>query len=274
MHDAATQWVVFTDLDGTLLDEQTYSWSAARSGLELLAGRGIPVVLVTSKTLAEVEPLRRGMQLDDPFIVENGAAVFLPPDSSWPEAADLPEVAGYRCRLFGRTYAEARRFMTSQGARLGVRGFGDMTIDEISARTALPAAAAGQAAERLFTEPCEVEPDRLAELDALARRDGFKILEGGRFCHVVAANQDKGVAVRWLFAAYQRRWPGRRIGTVGIGDSPNDLDFLSVVDAPVLVRRPDGTHLRSAGLPRVLLAAGVGPAGWNLAIHQLFEDGR
>ncbi|HOB54360.1 MAG TPA: HAD-IIB family hydrolase [Acidobacteriota bacterium] len=274
MHDAATQWVVFTDLDDTLLDEQTYSWSAARSGLELLAGRSIPLVLVTSKTLAEVEPLRRDMRLDGPFIVENGAAVFVPPDSGWPEATDLPEVAGYRCRLFGRPYAEARRFMASQAARLGARGFGDMTIDEISARTALPADAAGRAAERLFTEPCAVEPDRLAELDALARRAGFRILEGGRFYHVVAAGQDKGAAVRWLIAAYQRRWPGRRIITVGVGDSPNDLDFLSVVDAPVIVRRPDGTHIRTDGLPQVLLAAGIGPAGWNLAIHRLLGDGR
>jgi len=274
MHDAATRWVVFTDLDGTLLDEQTYSWSAARSGLELLAGRSIPLVLVTSKTLAEVEPLRREMRLDAPFIVENGGAVFVPPDSEWPEAADLPDMAGYRCRLFGRTYAETRRFVVSQGARLGARGFGDMTTDEISARTALPPDAAGRAAERLFTEPCEVEPDRLAELNALARRAGFKILEGGRFCHIVAAEQDKGAAVQWLIAAYQRRWPGRQIRTVGIGDSPNDLDFLSVVDAPVLVRRPDGTHLKAEGLPHVLLAAGVGPAGWNLAIHKLFGDGR
>ncbi|HOT00787.1 MAG TPA: HAD-IIB family hydrolase [Acidobacteriota bacterium] len=274
MHDTATQWVVFTDLDGTLLDKQTYSWSAARSGLELLAGRSIPLVLVTSKTLAEVEPLRRDMQLNDPFIVENGAAVFLPPDGGGPEVADLSEVAGYRCRLFGRTYAEARRFLVSQAARLGARGFGDMTIDEISARTALPPDAAGRAAARLFTEPCAVEPGRLAELDAIARRAGFRILEGGRFCHVVAAGQDKGTAVRWLIAAYQRRWPGRKIGTVGIGDSPNDLDFLSVVDVPVLVRRPDGTHLRADGLPRALLAAAIGPAGWNLAIHQLLGDRR
>lgn len=274
MHDAATQWVVFTDLDGTLLDEQAYSWSAAQSGLELLAGRSIPLVLVTSKTLAEVEPLRRDMRLDDPFIVENGAAVFLPPDGGWSEAATLPEMAGYRYRLFGRTYAEARRFMTSQGAGLGARGFGDMTIEEISVRTALPADAAGRAAKRHFTEPCEVEPDRLAELTARARRAGFKVLEGGRFYHVVAAGQDKGVAVRWLIAAYQRRWPSRRIRTVGIGDSPNDLDFLAVVDTPVLVQRPDGACLSAAGLPRALRAAGIGPAGWNLAIHRLFGDGR
>jgi len=265
---------VFSDLDGTLLDERTYSWAAARSGLELLAGRSVPLVLVTSKTLAEVEPLRRDMQLGDPFIVENGAAVFLPPGDEWPEAADLPEMAGYRCRLFGRAYADARRFMTAEGSRLGARGFGDMTVDEISARTALPADAAGRAAERLFTEPCEVEPARLAEMEALARRAGFKVLEGGRFCHLVAAGQDKGTAVRWLIAAYQRRWPARRIRTVGIGDSPNDLDFLSVVDIPVLVQRPDGTHLGADGLPRVLRTDGIGPAGWNGVIHQLFGNDR
>ena len=70
---------IFTDLDGTLLDHDTYEWSPARPMLDRIREEGWPLVFVTSKTRAEVEGLRTEMEVDEPFIVENGAAAFFPP---------------------------------------------------------------------------------------------------------------------------------------------------------------------------------------------------
>jgi HAD superfamily hydrolase (TIGR01484 family) len=53
--------VVFTDLDGTLLDHHTYEWTAARPALQRLTQTGTPCVFVTSKTRAEVEFWRTAM---------------------------------------------------------------------------------------------------------------------------------------------------------------------------------------------------------------------
>jgi predicted mannosyl-3-phosphoglycerate phosphatase (HAD superfamily) len=72
------QLVVFTDLDGTLLDHQTYSFQAARPMINKLLRLGIPIVINTSKTRAETEILSRRLKLNHPFIVENGGAVFIP----------------------------------------------------------------------------------------------------------------------------------------------------------------------------------------------------
>ena len=73
-----TYFVVFTDLDGSLLDGETYSFESATQALKALRMRNIPLILVSSKTRAEMEPLRRRLNHRDPFIVENGAAVFVP----------------------------------------------------------------------------------------------------------------------------------------------------------------------------------------------------
>ena len=70
--------VIFTDLDGTLLDRETYTWEAARPALDRVKRQGIPWVLVTSKTRGEVEFWRRCLGNEHPFIVENGGAVFVP----------------------------------------------------------------------------------------------------------------------------------------------------------------------------------------------------
>src|SRR5215469_2449579 len=60
--------LVFTDLDGSLLDAQTYSWHAARPAIECLDKRGTPWILVTSKTRAEVEFWREKLGHRHPFI--------------------------------------------------------------------------------------------------------------------------------------------------------------------------------------------------------------
>lgn len=71
-------FIVYTDLDGSLLDSTTYSYEAATPALTVLRKLGVPLVLVSSKTRAEMEPLRQRLAHHDPFIVENGGAVFIP----------------------------------------------------------------------------------------------------------------------------------------------------------------------------------------------------
>lgn len=73
-----TSWVVFTDLDETLLDRETYSFEAARAALSELARRRIPIVFCTSKTSAESLELQSRMGIDEPFAYENGGGIRLP----------------------------------------------------------------------------------------------------------------------------------------------------------------------------------------------------
>jgi mannosyl-3-phosphoglycerate phosphatase len=77
--------LVFSDLDGTLLDHDTYSFETARPALAELKERGIPLVLATSKTRAETESVRSALGNRHPFVVENGGAVYTRNfGASWP----------------------------------------------------------------------------------------------------------------------------------------------------------------------------------------------
>ena len=49
--------LVFTDLDGTLLDHNTYSFSPALAAINKLKSLNIPIIPVTSKTLSELMTL-------------------------------------------------------------------------------------------------------------------------------------------------------------------------------------------------------------------------
>ena len=74
MIENSSIWVV-SDVDGTLMDH-SYDLSPAKETIELLQKLSIPVILCTSKTASEVKVIRKELNLTDPYIVENGAAIY------------------------------------------------------------------------------------------------------------------------------------------------------------------------------------------------------
>jgi len=72
--------LVFTDLDGTLLDSDTYSYKSALPALKLIKNKKIPLIFCSSKTKSEIEMYRKRIGNDDPFISENGGGIFIPKD--------------------------------------------------------------------------------------------------------------------------------------------------------------------------------------------------
>ena len=74
MIENSSIWIV-SDVDGTLMDH-SYDLSPARETIKKLQILSIPVILCTSKTAAEVKVIRNELNLTDPYIVENGAAIY------------------------------------------------------------------------------------------------------------------------------------------------------------------------------------------------------
>ena len=70
--------IVFTDLDGTLLDHSTYSYREAEKALRSLREKGVHLVLCSSKSRDEIKIYRDKLSNNEPFISENGGAIFIP----------------------------------------------------------------------------------------------------------------------------------------------------------------------------------------------------
>lgn len=256
--------VIYSDLDGTLLDHDTYRWDAAAVTLQTLADRGIPWVPVTSKTFAELLPLRRRLNHDAPFIVENGGLICVPVGYFDRDLGE--EVApGIFAQRLGTDYQRIRALLGGLRERgFAFRGFGDMDDAEVASLTGLPRAAAAAARRRLCSEPLVWEDSAEARSlfqAALADR-GLRSRSGGRFLHVLAA--DKGEAVRRLHRRFESRG---QIPIWALGDSGNDLDMLAVADRAALVARPDGSYAAPARPPELVHADGVGPCGWAAAVN-------
>jgi mannosyl-3-phosphoglycerate phosphatase len=258
--------VVFTDLDGTLLDHGTYSFEPARPALEALAKARVPIVLCTSKTRVETEHWRRALGNAHPFVVENGGAVLVPEGYFGPDACFDKRAGGYDVLEFGRPYAELRRALAAirDATGMPLRGFGDMTVDEIADRCGFSRELAELAARREYDEPFTgADPALFGAVVREAAVLGLSIVSGGRFHHLIGGN-DKGRAVKLLRGLYDGR--GQAVRAVGLGDSLNDEPMLREVDTPILVRRPDGGHIKSLHLPGLVIAPYAGPEGWREAM--------
>jgi len=263
--------VVFSDLDGTLLSHLEYDWSAAGPALAALEARGIPLVLASSKTRAEIEAWRERLDNHDPFISENGGALYAPIGSTPAGIAGAERVGDYERVRFGVPYVELREALPrlAEAIGVGLRGFGDMTLDEIEALTRLDRESLALAAQREHDEPFvaqrPLEGDEYARLKAAAVSRGLKVVRGGLLYHLLGPNS-KGAAARLLIEAY--RAGGVTVETMALGDGANDLELLEVSDHPVVIARPDGSHSRSlaSGVPHARFTRGVGPTGFNEAV--------
>jgi mannosyl-3-phosphoglycerate phosphatase len=257
-------FVFFSDLDGTLLDHDTYSFAPARSALDLLALRRVPLVLCSSKTRAEMEEVRATLLNRDPFIPENGGAVFIP-EGYFPFPVEGTEVRdGFVVRRIGAPYDSvvAALGRASLASGVAVRGFARMSTEEIALATGLPREDAERARRREFDEPFEIlDPLRSRALFAAIEREGMRWTSGGRFHHILGAS-DKGMAVSLLAGLYRDALGP--VTTVGFGDSPNDAGFLNVVDIPILIASPRLVRLQEL-VPRGRATRASGPLGWNEA---------
>ncbi|MEW6428057.1 MAG: HAD-IIB family hydrolase [Thermodesulfobacteriota bacterium] len=259
--------IIFTDLDGTLLDHDGYSWQGASAALAAVRRLAIPLIFTTSKTRAEVEALQKNMGIDQPFIVENGGGLFFPAAFFHLDLAGFEICGPYRLRRFGSAYAVIRAFVQRYGPGFRVRGFGDMEVGEIAERTGLSPAEAALAKQREFSEPFLCSGP-LADFRRQAEAHGFAVTTGGRFHHLMGSGQDKGRAVREA-AAIWRRTAGA-VTTIGLGDSPNDEPLLASVDVAVLLPGPDGSFaaVRAEGLRR---APYPGSRGWGEVVTGLLD---
>jgi mannosyl-3-phosphoglycerate phosphatase len=258
-----------TDIDGTLLDRQSYSYEASLPAIRRLLRLKVPLVLCSSKTHAEVRPLWDELGLRDPFIVENGGAILLPPNY-FPFAAGVATREGWTVSELGKDVAFLRQALRNAerdcGAR--VRSFGTMTATEIAAVTGLTLEQSRRAIQRAYDEPFLVDDENFGCVTRHLKQNGLAVVKGDRFYHV-CADADKGKAVSILLDLYRRITPD--LQSIGLGNSANDLSLLAAVDYPVLVRNFDGSWDVQVEnqIPDILKSTEIGPHGWNEMLDKI-----
>lgn len=263
MHNSSSL-IIVTDLDGTLLDHYTYKFDAALPALEHLKRLDIPLILNSSKTAPEIISLRKALNNTHPFIVENGAGIYIP-------------IAGkqndFEVISFGRERKSILKVLKTirDNFNLPFTSFNDMSVEELMAETGLTMTKAEQAKQREFTEPLKWHGNdqQWGVFCTEIARSGLSAVQGGRFISV-SSQVDKGQALKWIAEYYQQLWAVQPI-IVALGDSDNDAAMLSLADHSVLIRSP-AHDLPKLDIKNLLVTKEVGPIAWNESVISLLQQ--
>lgn len=269
--------VVVTDLDGTLLDHDTYAWAEATPALTSLRARGIPVVPCSSKTRAEMRIIARTLALDGPFIPENGGAVVWPrrTDISAPPDARVDDgewvwPMGVPVERLGPAFETLRLSLGLELVSLT-----SLNAADIARRTGLSIEEAERARAREWSVPFFCARPLTALDEATLRQAaielGLAVTTGGRFFHLVGPG-GKRLAVQHVRRRLEEA-SGHSLTLVALGDAPNDASMLAAADIAIVVPGPNTEMTRQtvALVHGCRVAPAPGPRGWNGAILELLR---
>lgn len=270
-------WIIFTDLDGTLLDHDTYDFRPAAQALSRVKQHKIPLIISSSKTFAEILPLRKTLDISDPFIAENGSLIAIPdgyftnkpnpesaPEKEIVSGMELIRLGGHR----GQIVDLLNSLRTDKGFRF--RGFSDMSDNELSKQTGLTIDQAKLANQRLCTEPIIWEDSDTAwsKFSYTLKKHGYHWVQGGRFISISKPFDKKDGIIKIIqgFKAAGHH----HIKTIGLGDSPNDLGMLEMMDIAVVIRSKRSEMMKPELPDTIIRTRQSGPAGWQESMDKLF----
>jgi len=272
----APRHLIFTALEGALVDSRTGSFSEAEDALAELDRRHIAVVLVTPRTRAEIEPLRRKLGHNHPFITEAGGGIFSPDGYFNIRIPGATRIARYLGIALGRPYEEVCAALDdiAEECHVGVAGFHHMKLREIAENTGLSPRQAELARSREFDEPfffTSADDQAIARFVAATGERGLQTRPGDPFWHI-SAGCDAARAVRTVTQLFREATHSKLRG-VGIGSSVEDLTWLRAVDHAVLLPGgpPDTGPLDPGPGKNIVTGEAPGPAGWNAAVLNIIS---
>jgi len=272
------RYVVFTTVESTLLHPASGSWSAALEGLEALNRQGIPVVLSSRGTRAQLEPFRRKILHGHPFLTESGAGLFIPDGYFSLRLEGATRVGRHFSLAFARPHAEAAAAVAeiAAAARASVVALSQLSVREIARNTGESPREADLSRQREFSElfffagEAEKAARRFSET---ARRKSWETVPGDPFWELRSRVMRNGQPAAGYLMDLYRRSLRVKLRSVGIGSQAEDAHLLSAMDTAVVLPRRAGEWDSAliSRLPRAVRGEQAGPAGWSQAVSRMLQ---
>ncbi len=251
-------WIV-SDVDGTLMDH-FYDLTPAKETITWLQRLGIPVILCTSKTKSEVKIIRDDLNLKDPYIVENGGAIY-------GEYSDGKEWK----IILGKSYDILEKILTnfSDNINFKLRPLNTLSDDEATNLTGLKGDSLNLMRDRHWSMPFLNPPDTFDEdLKRLCDIYDVDIFRGNRMSHLLSKNSNKGIAIKTLL----NKNKNLNVQIIGLGDSPNDLPLLMNSNYKIIisgVKGPNQSLLNQLKANEFYISKKPHGYGWKEEVYKL-----
>lgn len=264
--------VIFTDIDGTLLDSRFPNMNKMKELVEMTSQNGIHLIFCSSKTELEQNKIKSEVYLHEPYIVENGGATIIPinyfkktkiTNSRISQNNYIIETGGPATKI--RSLLKKIKYKYD----IDFKGVSDLTVSELSKITKLSQEYASRMMDRKYSETIvQINNMKITDFAKIIEKEGLNIIPGNQYFDITLGN-DKGTGVNILIDAFRKEYTNNVI-FFGIGDSRNDEPMLTLVDIPMLVQKFDGNweNLQMGSLQKI---NAVGSKGWEIALELVLK---
>ena len=248
--------LIFTDLDGSLLDRDTFKFDKILQYIKDLISKGIFIIPNSSKTKNEIDSFNKELDEDLPFIVENGAAIYNLNliNASFPEkislSREISEILDIFNNKISKKYKSKCKFIKNLTSDKQLQIFGQ-SKEKVKL-----------AMKREYSIPLLYDGSKAEKIDLIksVNNAGLSLHEGGRLINL-CDKISKSQAMKHVVKIFKKISKEELI-TVGVGDNFNDLDMLKNSNIPCLVFN-DKFTMDKININNCLVSKKPAPEGWE-----------
>ena len=247
--------LIFTDLDGTLLNRDTFNFDSIKTFLYELKNKNIIIIPNSSKTEDEIIEFNNEANFKFPFISENGSIIhnlnFL--SDEFPDkiilAKNVYEIQNIFDKNINQDLKSKCKVISSltTSEQIQIFGLPENKLKNVFKRTCtIPIKFVGNNEEKLILK------NMLLEI-GLDLKDGGKILNlGDRI--------NKADAMKKIIIMLQQKFKSKP-KTIAVGDNHNDLEMLKNSDIPCLVKNNKFIN-KDLQIKNLIISKQTAPEGW------------
>ena len=267
------KFLIFSDLDGTFLNLKTYSFGTLKKFINKL-DTNFEIIFVSSKTYEEITQINKYLNINPPFIVENGACIFFP--LKYFEGKEITyKFLKYKNHLgFPLTTYNSNKIKENFNFLRNKYKFSfydNLSNKKISKITNLKGRDVSLSKSRKFSNPIYWEDTKKKRSEFIKEVKEYnkklEVRDGGRFLHILDS-YDKGVALKKFFKI--KNIIDSHYISISLGDSENDIPMLELTDYACIIKSKKNTKLtlKNKNIFRSKLPA---PEGWKESIENILK---
>ena len=246
--------LIFTDLDGSILDRDTFKFDQIKQYMKKVLNSGILIIPNSSKTESEIVEFNQELGENLAYISENGSVInglnLL--NSNFPNKIILSREKKELVEIFKNKVPENLqrkcKFISNLNKKDQINIFG---LGETKLKYAL---------DRKYTEPFlfEGSKNEKKDLTKILKKNSLTIQEGGRVINL-CDNVNKVKSMNKILKIYKKI--ESNIEVIAVGDNYNDLDMLKNSDLPCLVFN-DQFKEDQINIDNLIISNRPSPEGW------------
>ncbi len=266
------RYLIFTDLDGTLLDHENYSFGDNKKMISTIINNKNEIIFNTSKTFSECKKLLKELKLlNMPFSTENGAVIYFP---------KIRFNKIINSSSFGRYWSVRIAKLSSknwyQFLKLKQKKYNFFIAQDLSPKILKKYTNLNNTNMMLDREASQIIlwEDNLTKLklfkkDLKSEKDGVLII-GSRFMQI-SSICNKRIAKKLISHAYDIQFRDKySINTIALGDSKNDIDMLNSCKYPCLIKNSSDAYPKlRPDKKNVFKSSKLAPDGWSEVLYKL-----